>query len=48
VIVKLAASKNPPLHLPIGPDAVANFRKKTAEMTKEVDEWEAISSSTNQ
>ena len=47
VIVKLAASKNPPLHLPIGPDAVANFRKKTAEMTKEVDEWEAVSSSTN-
>jgi NAD(P)-dependent dehydrogenase (short-subunit alcohol dehydrogenase family) len=47
VIVKLAASDNPPLHLPIGPDAVENFRKKTAQMTKEVDEWETISSSTN-
>jgi NAD(P)-dependent dehydrogenase (short-subunit alcohol dehydrogenase family) len=47
VIVKLAASDNPPLHLPIGPDAVENFRKKTAQMTKEVDEWESISSSTN-
>ena len=47
VIVQLAASENPPLHLPIGPDSVENFRKKTAEMTKEVDEWEAISNSTN-
>lgn len=47
VIVKLAASSNPPLHLPIGPDSVENFRKKTAQMTKEVDEWESISSSTN-
>ncbi|MBS1601194.1 MAG: SDR family NAD(P)-dependent oxidoreductase [Bacteroidetes bacterium] len=47
VIVKLAASSNPPLHLPIGPDAVENFRKKTAQMTKEVDEWESVSKSTN-
>jgi NAD(P)-dependent dehydrogenase (short-subunit alcohol dehydrogenase family) len=47
VIVKLAASENPPLHLPIGPDSVENFRRKTAEMTKEVDEWEAVSNSTN-
>jgi len=47
VIVKLAASSNPPVHLPIGPDSVENFRKKTAQMSKEVDEWETISNSTN-
>jgi NAD(P)-dependent dehydrogenase (short-subunit alcohol dehydrogenase family) len=47
VIVRLAASSNPPLHLPIGKDAVANFRTKTAQMTKEVEEWEPVSVSTD-
>jgi NAD(P)-dependent dehydrogenase (short-subunit alcohol dehydrogenase family) len=47
VIVKLAASDNPPLHLPVGPDAVKNFRDKTAQMSREVEEWEAVSNSTN-
>jgi NAD(P)-dependent dehydrogenase (short-subunit alcohol dehydrogenase family) len=47
VIIKLAESENPPLHLPIGKDAVAAFRTKTAQMEKEVDEWEAISGSTD-
>jgi len=47
VIVRLANSSNPPLHLPIGKDAVANFRNKTAQMTKEVEEWEPVSTSTD-
>jgi NAD(P)-dependent dehydrogenase (short-subunit alcohol dehydrogenase family) len=47
VIVRLAASANPPLHLPIGRDAVKNFREKTAEMSKEVEEWEVVSMSTD-
>jgi NAD(P)-dependent dehydrogenase (short-subunit alcohol dehydrogenase family) len=47
VIVRLAASSNPPLHLPIGRDSVANFRNKTVQMTKEVDEWESVSTSTD-
>ena len=47
VIVKLADSENPPLHLPIGPDAIKNFRDKTAQMTKDVEEWESVSTSTN-
>jgi NAD(P)-dependent dehydrogenase (short-subunit alcohol dehydrogenase family) len=47
VIVKLVASENPPLHLPIGPDAVKNFRDKTAQMTREVEAWESVSTSTN-
>ncbi|MBS1663803.1 MAG: SDR family NAD(P)-dependent oxidoreductase [Bacteroidetes bacterium] len=47
VIVKLANSENPPLHLPIGKDAVENFRKKTEQMTKEVAEWETVSTSTD-
>jgi NAD(P)-dependent dehydrogenase (short-subunit alcohol dehydrogenase family) len=47
VIIQLAASENPPLHLPIGPDAVKNWRDKTALMSREVDAWEAVSNSTN-
>jgi len=47
VIVKLAASENPPLHLPIGRDAVKNLREKTAQITREMEEWEALSTSTD-
>lgn len=47
VLVRLANSDNPPLHLPIGRDSVKNFRDKTAQMTREVDEWETVSTSTD-
>jgi hypothetical protein len=47
VIVKLAASANPPLHLPIGPDSVKYFRQKTAQMNKELEEWEVVASCTD-
>ncbi|MEN0053410.1 MAG: oxidoreductase [Mucilaginibacter sp.] len=47
VIIKLAASENPPIHLPIGSDAVASFRTKTEQAGKEVDEWESVSNSTD-
>lgn len=47
VIIEIAGSDNPPLHLPIGKDAVAAFRTKTEQMKKEVTQWEALSSSTD-
>jgi NAD(P)-dependent dehydrogenase (short-subunit alcohol dehydrogenase family) len=47
VILKLAESENPPLHLPVGKDSVSSFRAKTAKMEKEVAEWEEISISTD-
>lgn len=47
VIITLANTENPPVHLPIGPDAVASFRTKVEKMTAEVNAWEAISSSTD-
>jgi len=47
VVIQLAASANPPLHLPVGKDAVASFRTKTAQMSAEVDAWEPVSSSTD-
>ncbi|QHW00582.1 oxidoreductase [Spirosoma endbachense] len=47
VIIQLAESENPPLHLPVGKDAVAAFRSKTEQMEKEVAEWEEVASSTD-
>jgi len=47
VIIQLAASENPPIHLPIGSDSVAAFRTKTEQAGKEVDEWETVSNSTD-
>ncbi len=47
VLIELTNSKNPPVHLPIGKDAVAAFRTKMASMQKEIDEWETVSSSTD-
>ena len=43
LLVKVANTENPPLHLPIGKDAIASFRTKTEQMAKEVDEWEELS-----
>ncbi|MEX6689975.1 oxidoreductase [Danxiaibacter flavus] len=47
VILQLAASKNPPLHLPVGTDAVKNIREKIELISREIQEWEAISTSTD-
>lgn len=47
VIIKLAASENPPLHLPIGSDSIKNLRDKIAAITAELKEWESISTSTD-
>jgi NAD(P)-dependent dehydrogenase (short-subunit alcohol dehydrogenase family) len=47
VILQLAASENPPLHLPIGTDSVKQLREKIARISREVEEWEAVSTSTD-
>jgi NAD(P)-dependent dehydrogenase (short-subunit alcohol dehydrogenase family) len=47
VVMKLAASENPPLHLPIGSDSVKNLREKVAQITREVAEWESVSTGTD-
>lgn len=47
VILELAENENPPLHLPIGKDAVATFRTSREKTETEVAEWEAVSSSTD-
>lgn len=47
VVIKLANSENPPVHLPVGKDSVASFRDKTAKTEKEIAIWEEISISTD-
>lgn len=47
VIIELAASENPPLHLPIGSDAIKNLRDKITKISAEVQEWESLASSTD-
>lgn len=47
VVITLANTENPPLHLPIGKDSVDAFRKNAAKIEKEVAAWEGISGSTD-
>lgn len=47
VVLLLAASENPPLHLPVGKDSVAAFRDKVAKASKEIDQWEEVSAGTD-
>lgn len=47
VVIKLANSQTPPVHLPVGKDSIAYFRSKVAAMEAEVNAWESISASTD-
>lgn len=41
-IVRLAASPKPPVHLPLGSDALAAYRSKVASFDKEIVEWQNV------
>ena len=47
VIMALGNSSNPPVHLPIGKDAINSFREKMVETEAEIKAWEEISASTD-
>lgn len=47
VVLELAKSENPPVHLPVGKDSVASFRNKVAKTEQEISAWEALSISTD-
>ena len=47
LIVKLANSKNPPLHLPVGRDAVEALKKNFRKIELEVADWEEFSTTTD-
>ena len=45
--IKLAASENPPVHLPLGSDTLQRFREKTASFEKEIEQWHDVIVSTD-
>ncbi len=47
VVLQLADSPVPPVHLPVGKDALASYRSKAAAMEAEVNAWENVSASTD-
>ncbi|MFL9931719.1 oxidoreductase [Paraburkholderia sp. RL18-103-BIB-C] len=46
-MIKLVESERPPVHLLLGTDAVKFVREKIATLTKEIDDWESLSVSTD-
>jgi NAD(P)-dependent dehydrogenase (short-subunit alcohol dehydrogenase family) len=46
-MLTLIESKNPPVHLLVGPDAVKNVTEKLAALQSEFKTWEEVSTSTN-
>jgi NAD(P)-dependent dehydrogenase (short-subunit alcohol dehydrogenase family) len=46
-MLKLVASDNPPMHLPLGNDAVQMIRDKLESLGSEIAAWEAISRGTD-
>jgi len=47
VVVKLAHSENPPLHLPIGSDAVTSYKNYIAKLYSDVNKWMSDALSTD-
>lgn len=45
--VKLAASENPPVHLPLGNDTLDRYRAKTAAFEKDIQEWHDVITTTD-
>lgn len=39
VIVELAATENPPLHLPVGKDSLESYRTNSAKVSQEIEAW---------
>jgi NAD(P)-dependent dehydrogenase (short-subunit alcohol dehydrogenase family) len=46
-IVRLAASPNPPVHLPLGNDTLKHYREKAEAFEKEIAEWHDVITSTD-
>jgi len=47
VMLQLIASDNPPAHLLLGSDALKLVREKLAQLSAEIDQWEALTRSTD-
>ncbi|WP_426667429.1 oxidoreductase [Mucilaginibacter sp. McL0603] len=46
-IMKLAASVNPPTHLPLGKDTLLYFNQKMEKLNKEIEEWQEVITGTD-
>ena len=46
-IVRLANAEHPPVHLPLGTDSVAHYRRKTDALEKEMLDWQEVTHSTD-
>ena len=46
-LLRLAASALPPVHLPLGRDSVAQYRRKTDTLEKEIADWQDVTISTD-
>ena len=46
-ILRIAELPDPPLHLLLGPDVVDALRERLANLTREIDAWEAVSRDVN-
>ncbi|SFM98794.1 NADP-dependent 3-hydroxy acid dehydrogenase YdfG [Chitinophaga sp. YR627] len=46
-IIKLAAAKNPPVHLPLGKDTLFYFNQKMEKFNAEIEEWHEVITSTD-
>lgn len=46
-MIKIVESEHPPVHLLLGTDAVKFVRQKIAALTREIDDWESLSLSTD-
>jgi NAD(P)-dependent dehydrogenase (short-subunit alcohol dehydrogenase family) len=47
VVIQLAHTKSPPLHLPIGRDSVESYRTNAKQLAGDIDAWEAVSVTTD-
>jgi NAD(P)-dependent dehydrogenase (short-subunit alcohol dehydrogenase family) len=47
VVVQITKTENPPLHLPVGSDAVKMYKENIEKYSPVVNTWEAVSSSTD-
>jgi len=46
-MLQLIESDNPPAHLLLGSDALKLVREKMAQLSEEIDQWEALTRSTD-
>ncbi|MEH2207341.1 MAG: oxidoreductase [Nostoc sp.] len=47
VIIQLANTERPPLHLPVGKDAIAMYKNNAAKMAQEIQAWLPVATSTD-